>query len=167
MRTPERHWAAGRNLKHLLTLLDDIQALSVAFVSLPRESTTLSGLQAVAATVGAGPLWGNASLTTPSAFRAAFNKRPSARLQFLLECLNELHGFKVGVNDHGVLIQIAPRQYTNLVRSILPLHIATLALEFKDPSDRHVGHASERGHSHSLASQWFCLQWRVGPAWHI
>jgi len=112
----------------------------------------------VSATVGAGPLWGYASIAPLSAFGAAFNKRPSARLQFLLEGLNELHRFKIGVNDHGVLIQIAPGQYSNLVQLILPLHVATLALVFKDPSDRHFGHASERGHSHSLASQWFCLQ---------
>jgi hypothetical protein len=98
----------------------------------------------VAATLGTGPLGAEASFTTLSAFRAAFNKRPSPRLQFLLEGLNELHGFKIGVNDQGVLIQVAPCPYSNLVLLILTLHIATFALVFKDPSDRHSFAASER-----------------------
>jgi hypothetical protein len=89
----------------------------------------------VTATLWVGPR-GDASFTILSAFRAAFNKRPSPRLQFLLEGLNELHGFKIGMNDNGVLIQVAPRQHGNSVKPVLPLHIAALALEFKDPGDR-------------------------------
>lgn len=87
------------------------------------------------ATLWVGPR-GDASFTTLSAFRAAFNKRPSPRLQFLLEGLNELHGFKIGMNDHGVLIQVAPRQHGNSVKLVLPLHIAALAFVFKDPGGR-------------------------------
>ena len=90
----------------------------------------------MAATLGAGPR-GEASFTTTlSAFRAVFNKGPSARLQFLLEGLNELHGFAIRMNDDGVLIQVAPRQHGNSVKSVLPLHITPLALEFEDPGDR-------------------------------
>jgi len=78
-----------------------------------------------------------ASIATLSAFRAALNQCPSSGLQFLLDRLDELYGFKLTVNGHPVLLQAAPGQDGDLVNPVLPLHIASISLVFKDPSDCH------------------------------
>ena len=80
---------------------------------------------------------GFAAIATLSAFRAALNECPSPGLQFLLDRLDELYGFKLAVNGHAVLLQVAPSQDGDLVNPVLPLHIASISLVFKDPGDCH------------------------------
>jgi hypothetical protein len=79
-----------------------------------------------------------AAIATLSAFRAALNESPSPRRQFLLDRLHELYGFKLVVNGHAVLRQVAPGQDGDLVNLVLPLHIASIFLVFKDPGDCHL-----------------------------
>ena len=79
-----------------------------------------------------------ASVATLSAFRAALNQCPSSGLQFLFDRLDELNGFKLTVNGHAVLLQVAPGQDGDLVNPVLPLHIASISLVFKDPGGCHV-----------------------------
>ena len=78
-----------------------------------------------------------AAIVTPSAFRAVLNECPSSGLQFLLDRLDELYGFKLAVNGHAALLQLAPGQDGDLVNPVLPLHIASISLVFKDPGDCH------------------------------
>jgi hypothetical protein len=79
-----------------------------------------------------------AAIATLSTFRVALNESPSPRLQFLLDRLDELYGFKLAVNGHAVLGQVAPGQDGNLVNPVLPLQIASISVVFKDPGRCHV-----------------------------
>ena len=78
-----------------------------------------------------------AAIATPSAFRAALNECPSSGLQFLLDRLDKLYSFKLAVNGHAALLQLAPSQDGDVVNLVLPLHIASISLVFKDPGDCH------------------------------
>jgi hypothetical protein len=78
-----------------------------------------------------------AAIAALSAFRAAFEECPSPGRQFLLDCLDQLYGFKLAVNRHAALLQVAPGQDGDLVNAVLPLHIASISLVVKDPRGCH------------------------------